>query len=85
MERKIRAIERMVCRGRRRNVVVSEQDVPFHAMDHVVSDEVHRGVALSDPGIDDSRNELLWSPNAPNLIDVELELWMGWPVLFPDE
>ncbi len=31
----------------------------------VVSGEVHRGVALSDPGIDDSRNELLWSPQAP--------------------
>jgi beta-galactosidase/beta-glucuronidase len=41
----------------------------------VVSDEVHRGIVLSDPGIDDSRNELLWSPHAPNLIDVELELW----------
>jgi beta-galactosidase/beta-glucuronidase len=41
----------------------------------VISGEVHRGVALSDPGIDDSRNELLWSPHAPNLIDVELELW----------
>ncbi len=41
----------------------------------VVSNEVHRGVALSDPGIDDSRNELLWSPHAPNLIDVQLELW----------
>ncbi len=41
----------------------------------VVGGEVHRGVALSDPGIDDSRNELLWSPHAPTLIDVELELW----------
>jgi beta-galactosidase/beta-glucuronidase len=41
----------------------------------VVSEEVHRGVALSDPGIDDSRNELLWSPNAPNLVEVDLELW----------
>jgi beta-galactosidase/beta-glucuronidase len=41
----------------------------------VVNGEVHRGVALSDPGIDDSRNELLWSPSAPNLIDVQLELW----------
>jgi beta-galactosidase/beta-glucuronidase len=41
----------------------------------VVSGEVHRGVALSDPGIDDSRNELLWSPHSPNLIDVQLELW----------
>jgi beta-galactosidase/beta-glucuronidase len=41
----------------------------------VVSGEVHRGVTLSDPGIDDSRNELLWNPHAPNLIDVDLELW----------
>jgi beta-galactosidase/beta-glucuronidase len=41
----------------------------------IVSGEVHRGVALSDPGIDDSRNELLWSPHAPHLIDVHLELW----------
>jgi hypothetical protein len=36
---------------------------------------VHRRVALSDPGIDDSRNELLWSPHAPNLIDVQIDLW----------
>lgn len=41
----------------------------------IVSGEVHRGVALSDPGIDDSRNELLWSPHAPHLIDAQLELW----------
>jgi beta-galactosidase/beta-glucuronidase len=41
----------------------------------VVSGEVHRGIALSDPGIDDSRNELLWSPHVPTLIDVDLELW----------
>jgi hypothetical protein len=41
----------------------------------VLGGEVHRGIALSDPGIDDSRNELLWSPHSPHLIDVELELW----------
>jgi len=41
----------------------------------VVSGEVHRRIALSDPGIDDSRNELLWSPDAPNLLEVQLELW----------
>jgi hypothetical protein len=41
----------------------------------IVSGEVHRGIALSDPGIDDSRNELLWSPHTPTLIDVQLELW----------
>jgi beta-galactosidase/beta-glucuronidase len=40
----------------------------------VVAGEVHRQIALSDPGIDDSRNELLWSPSSPTIIDVELEL-----------
>src|SRR5690606_4822326 len=40
----------------------------------VVAGEVHRRVALSDPGIDDFRNELLWSPSRPTLIDVELDL-----------
>lgn len=43
----------------------------------VVAGEVHRRVALSDPGIDDSRNELLWSPSSPTLIDVDLELRDG--------
>jgi beta-galactosidase/beta-glucuronidase len=41
----------------------------------VIAGEVHRRIALSDPGIDDSRNELLWSPDAPNLIDVQFDLW----------
>ena len=41
----------------------------------VIAGEVHRRIALSDPGIDDSRNELLWSPNSPNLLEVQLELW----------
>lgn len=40
----------------------------------VISGEVHRQIALSDPGIDDYRNELLWSPSSPTIIDVELEL-----------
>jgi beta-galactosidase/beta-glucuronidase len=40
----------------------------------VVAGEVHRRIALSDPGIDDFRNELLWSPFAPKLIEAELEL-----------
>ena len=41
----------------------------------IINGEVHRGIALSDPGIDDSRNELLWSPDAPTLLQVQLELW----------
>ncbi len=40
----------------------------------VVAGEVHRRIALSDPGIDDSRNSLLWSPNSPTLIDAVIEL-----------
>ncbi len=56
--------------------------VRMHVDDHVVSDdsyvmiagEVHRRIQPSDPGIDDYRNELLWSPESPTLIDVELQL-----------
>jgi beta-galactosidase/beta-glucuronidase len=43
----------------------------------VIGGEVVRTIALSDPGIDDSRNELLWSPNSPTLIDAELALRDG--------
>lgn len=43
----------------------------------VIAGEVHRRIALSDPGIDDYRNELLWTPSSPNLIDVEIKLWSG--------
>ena len=40
----------------------------------VSADEVHRRIALSDPGIDDSRNELLWSPGSPILIRAHIRL-----------
>ena len=40
----------------------------------VIKDEVHRRIALSDPGIDDFRNGLLWSPASPSLIEAELRL-----------
>jgi Glycosyl hydrolases family 2, TIM barrel domain/Glycosyl hydrolases family 2, sugar binding domain/Glycosyl hydrolases family 2 len=40
----------------------------------VISGEVHRRIALSDPGIDDYRNDLLWSPSSPTLIDAAIEL-----------
>ncbi len=39
-----------------------------------VHGEVFRRLALSDPGIDDSRNKLLWSPARPTLIAAELTL-----------
>ncbi|HEX5068827.1 MAG TPA: glycoside hydrolase family 2 TIM barrel-domain containing protein [Vicinamibacterales bacterium] len=40
----------------------------------VIGGEVHRRIALSDPGIDDYRNTLLWNPARPTLIDAELRL-----------
>jgi len=40
----------------------------------VIAGEVHRRIALSDPGIDDFRNALLWSPTTPTLIEAELKL-----------
>ncbi|HEY0733982.1 MAG TPA: glycoside hydrolase family 2 TIM barrel-domain containing protein [Herpetosiphonaceae bacterium] len=43
----------------------------------VVAGEVYRRIALSDPGIDDYRNELLWSPQQPTLIQARLQLWGG--------
>jgi hypothetical protein len=43
----------------------------------VIHQEVHRRIVLSDPGIDDFRNELLWSPEKPTLIDAQLEVWDG--------
>jgi hypothetical protein len=43
----------------------------------VVAGEVFRRIALSDPGIDDYRNELLWSPQQPTLIRAKVQLWGG--------
>jgi beta-galactosidase/beta-glucuronidase len=43
----------------------------------VVDGEVDRFVVLSDPGIDDFRNELLWSPERPTLLEAKLRLWIG--------
>ncbi|MTJ54178.1 glycoside hydrolase family 2 [Anabaena sp. UHCC 0253] len=40
----------------------------------VFDGEVSRRIALADPGIDDYRNELLWSPERPTLIDAEIQL-----------
>lgn len=41
----------------------------------VIAGEVNRRIELSDPGIDDYRNELLWSPRQPTLIEATLQLW----------
>ncbi len=50
----------------------------------VISGEVHRRIALSDPGIDDYRNELLWSPSQPTLIEVRLQLWAERGILLDE-
>lgn len=46
------------------------------ADDHytLIGYEASRKITLSDPGIDDSRNALLWSPEHPTLLDGELTL-----------
>ncbi|HOB76199.1 MAG TPA: glycoside hydrolase family 2 TIM barrel-domain containing protein [Phycisphaerae bacterium] len=43
----------------------------------VVAGEVNRQITLSDPGVDDYRNELLWSPTRPTLIQAQIELLDG--------
>jgi beta-galactosidase/beta-glucuronidase len=43
----------------------------------IVAGEVHRRVALSDPGVDDFRNTLLWSPESPTLLTAQLDLLDG--------
>jgi hypothetical protein len=40
----------------------------------LVASEVHRRIALPDPGIDDFRNALLWSPESPTLIQATVTI-----------
>lgn len=47
----------------------------------VVDGEVDRFIVLSDPGIDDFRNELLWSPERPTLLDATVRLLRGGQVV----
>lgn len=50
------------------------EKVPADDLYAVAQGEVHRAIVLSDPGIDDFRNEMLWRPEQPVLIDALLEL-----------
>jgi hypothetical protein len=43
----------------------------------LVGREIARRIALSDPGIDDYRNEILWSPHSPTLLEAHVQLWGG--------
>ncbi len=47
----------------------------------IIDREAVRRIALSDPGIDDFRNELLWSPERPTLIDATVRLMRGGEVV----
>ena len=52
-----------------------------HDRYRVVDGEVDRIIVLSDPGIDDFRNELLWSPERPTLLDAHVRLISGGQVV----
>ena len=47
----------------------------------VLEGEANRRIVLSDPGIDDFRNEILWSPEQPTLLDAEIRLKRGEQVV----
>ncbi|HWA16627.1 MAG TPA: hypothetical protein VG817_09345, partial [Gemmatimonadales bacterium] len=47
----------------------------------VTGADIARRIALSDPGIEDYRNQLLWSPAHPTILEAELELLQGDRVL----
>lgn len=47
----------------------------------VIEREADRRIILSDPGIDDFRNELLWCPERPTLLDAEIRLKSGNKIL----
>ena len=55
----------------------------------VLGREVRRTIQLPDPGIDDARRELLWSPDSPTLIQARLRLLVddgtGGPLRAVDE
>ncbi|HZF78209.1 MAG TPA: glycoside hydrolase family 2 TIM barrel-domain containing protein [Rubrivivax sp.] len=48
-----------------------------HDRYQIVDREADRIIILSDPGIDDYRNEMLWSPERPTLLDASVRLWCG--------
>jgi beta-galactosidase/beta-glucuronidase len=47
----------------------------------VVDREANRRIILSDPGIDDFLNEILWSPEHSTLLDADIQLKRGAEVL----
>ncbi|MDQ2835388.1 MAG: glycoside hydrolase family 2 [Acidobacteriota bacterium] len=55
-----------------------------HSAGSLTACELHRRIELSDPGIDDFRNDLLWSPDKPTILDVELKLLDGEGVILDE-
>ena len=47
----------------------------------VLKGQAHRRIAMSDPGIDDFRNDLLWSPERPTLLNADITLWCGEEII----
>lgn len=54
-----------------------EQEIIADDRYAVIGRELARRIACADPGIDDYRNRLLWSPGRATLIEAEVELWRG--------
>jgi beta-galactosidase/beta-glucuronidase len=64
------------------DVVLRHKDrLLAHDRYRVIDGEFDRQIALSDPGIDDFRNELLWSPEQPNLLEAQVRLFSGDTVI----
>ncbi len=57
------------------------QRILAHDRYQVVDGAADRSIVLSDPGIDDYRNELLWSPEQPTLLDATVRLMRGEEVV----
>jgi beta-galactosidase/beta-glucuronidase len=65
----------VTCSDARLSVVLHIGDRVIAADDYGPFDgDVCRRIAFPDPGIDDYRNELLWSPQSPTLIDADIKL-----------
>ncbi len=62
-------------------VLEHEKRLLAHDRYRVIDGEVDRRIALLDPGIDDFRNELLWSPEQPNLVEARVRLFCGEQVI----
>lgn len=57
--------------------LVRGDQILVHDIYEVINGEAHRRIALSDPGIDNYRNDLLWTPEQPTLINADIKLWCG--------